>query len=178
MRITRNTRVKSAPKVEDVILFAVHGSRFAIPANAVDEIRNLDGLQPHAMGFLQSKLARVRFSLVRENKDKEKTNFIVDAGAQYHITGNKPSRVLIFRHCSGGLLVDSIDRMAQISTVIALPLAFTGEERNWYRGLAIIEGLVIPVVNPESIINKGEVAVLAAGRPAVSVASAKGAASA
>lgn len=178
MRITRNSRAKSAPQVEDVILFAVHDRRFAIAANAVDEIRNLDGLQPHAMGFLQSKLARVKFSLVRENKDKEKTNYIVDAGAQYGIAGNKPSRVLVFRHCSGGLLVDNIDRMAQISTVIALPLAFTGEERSWYRGLAVIEGQVIPVVNPEAIINKGEVAVLTAGKPASAAASVKGAASA
>jgi hypothetical protein len=50
------TPVRTSRKVvehEDVILFSVGGTTFAIRAGAVDEIRNLDGLSP-----LSRKLCR------------------------------------------------------------------------------------------------------------------------
>ena len=60
------------------------------------------------------------------------------------------------------LMVDGIDRMMQISAVITMPHAFSGEERKWYRGLAVMEGKVVPVINPDSFLSKGEIAVLEA----------------
>jgi len=174
----RKGRVKKA-QMEDVILFTVAETRFAIAANAVDEIRNMDGLLPHKSGF-DHRLAKVKFTLVREKKDREKMYFVVDANTHFRGSASKPSRVLVMRNFPVALMVDGIDRMMQISAVISMPQAFTGEERNWYRGLAVMDGKVVPVINPESFLTKGEIAVLEAKAKAQPVASspAKGAVSA
>ena len=52
--------------------------------------------------------------------------------------------------------MDRIDRMADISAVHALPLAFTGEERRWYRGLAYLDDSVVPVVEPTGFLTPEE----------------------
>jgi chemotaxis signal transduction protein len=168
------------PQLEDVIVFTVAETRFAIAANAVDEIRNMDGLVAYRTGF-DRKLAKVKFTLVRDKKDRDKTYFVVDASTHFHAPASTPSRVLVMRNSSVALMVDGIDRMMQISAVITMPHAFNGEEREWYRGLAIMDGRVVPVINPESFLNKGEIAVLEAKaktQAAAPVGAAKGAVSA
>jgi chemotaxis signal transduction protein len=153
---------KPAPKpMEDVILFSAGGMKFAIAANTVDEIRNLDALKPWKAGF-GSKLAKVKFSLVRENKDSDKTYFIVDACSQFNLPASSGHRVLVLRGTGAALLVDNIDRMTQIASIQPLPRAFRGDERHWYRGLAVIGEQVLPVIEPASILQKGEIAVLQA----------------
>jgi chemotaxis signal transduction protein len=165
-------------QLEDVIIFNVAETRFAIAANAVDEIRNMDGLVAHKSGF-EHRLAKVKFTLVREKKDREKIYFVVDAGAHFRSSASKPSRVLVMRNSSVALMVDGIDRMMQISAVINMPHAFAGDERTWYRGLAVMDGKVVPVINPDCFLNKGEMAVLEAKARAHSASvSAKGVASA
>jgi len=59
---------------------------------------------------------------------------------------------LILRQFRAALLVDRIDRMAEIPGVYPLPLAFTGDERGWYRGLAYLDDTVIPVVEPRGLL--------------------------
>jgi chemotaxis signal transduction protein len=179
MKLKRGTGRAKKQQLEDVIIFNVAETRFAIAANAVDEIRNMDGLVAHKSGFDQ-RLAKVKFTLVREKKDRDKIYFVVDASAHFRAPASKGSRVLVMRNSSVALLVDGIDRMMQISAVITMPNAFGGEERNWYRGLAVMDGKVVPVINPESFLNKGEIAVLEAKARAqsASVGTAKGAASA
>jgi chemotaxis signal transduction protein len=179
MKLKRGTGRAKKQQLEDVIVFNVGETRFAIAANAVDEIRNLDGLVAHKSGFDQ-RLAKVKFTLVRDKKDREKIYFVVDASAHFRKSASKGSRVLVMRNSSVALMVDEIDRMMQISAVITMPNAFGGDERNWYRGLAVMDGKVVPVINPESFLNKGEIAVLEAKARAqsASVGTAKGAASA
>lgn len=178
MRLERGKGRANKQLVEDVIIFTVADTRFAIAANAVDEIRNMEGLVAHKSGF-EHRLAKVKFTLVREKKDRERTYFVVDAGAHFRSSDSKPSRVLVMRNSSVALMVDGIDRMMQISAVINMPLAFAGEEKHWYRGLAVMDGKVVPVVNPECFLNKGEMAVLEAKARAHSAAvAAKGVASA
>ena len=58
--------------------------------------------------------------------------------------------------------VDAIESMLELNAMQALPKAFSGEERNWYRGLALIKGKVIPVVRPEAFLSKAEVALIEA----------------
>jgi hypothetical protein len=139
----------------------MNGTRFAIAANAVDEIKNLDGLSPFKAP--PGRFSQVKHTLLREKKDRGILYFVVDASAHFHIAPRKPGRLLILRDTKVAVLVDSIDRMAQIGPVSPLPLAFSGEERNWYRGLAVIENSVVPVLYPECFLSKGEVAVLYAG---------------
>ena len=161
MRLETKKRKPAARKVEDVILFAVGPARFAVAAGAVDEIRSMEGLARHEPGYL-SKFTKVRYRLVRENKDPQKTYFVVDAAAHFGLQKSRASKVLVLRGAGGALLVDGIERIAQIASIVELPKAFRGPEREWYRGLAIIDGLVIPVLHPDAVLNKGEIAVLLA----------------
>ncbi len=158
---------------EDVILFAVGGMHFAIAANAVDEIRNLEGLSPFLSVVSPAKFIKVKHTLVRQNKDRNTVYYVVDSSAHFHIAQSQSGRLLVLRDLAVAILVDSIERMAQIVSINALPLAFSGEERNWYRGLALMDQTVVPVLNPECFLSKGEIAVLHASHPV-----AKGAATA
>jgi len=143
---------------ESVILFTVGGFKFAIAAAAVSEIRSMDGLQRFFGGTGHKALTKVVYTLERNGM----THFVVSAAQHFHLPPSKPTRLLILRHATAAVLVDSTDRMTEISVLHALPLAFTGEERTWYRGIAILNSEVVPVVNPSSFLSRGEAAVLRA----------------
>jgi chemotaxis signal transduction protein len=66
------------------------------------------------------------------------------------------------RGSAAAVLVDHTDRIIEIGAVHALPRAFQGEERQWYRGLAMIDERVVPVVDPAAFMSKSEHAVLQA----------------
>jgi hypothetical protein len=53
--------------------------------------------------------------------------------------------------------------MVDIFALHAIPRAFTGEERIWYRGLTVIAGEVVPVVNPAAFLSKGEQEIVRSG---------------
>lgn len=161
-----------------MIVFTLHGCRFAIAASAVDEIRNMDGLTPHDAG---GRVSKICYTLVRQDNGREGSApasgarrnignstkgddvyFVVEASAHFRVPTSQASRVLLLRDCATAVLVDGIDRMMQVSTVTALPLAFSGEERLWYRGLTVVDEQVIPVINPAAFLSKAEVATLQA----------------
>ncbi len=161
MRLPRTqTRRLSGPAREAVILFAVSGVMFAIAATAVDEIRNSEGLQPLlASPLALARLAKVRYRLQRNRH----TYYVVDAAYHFHLLPTPLPRLLILRRRPVAVLVERIDRMAEIERLCALPGAFQGEERRWYRGLALIadergETQVVPVVNPEAFLNEADLA--------------------
>jgi len=141
-----------------VILFTVGGFRFAIAAGAVSEIRSMEGLQRFFGGTRHKAMAKVLYTLDRNGA----THFVVSAAQHFRLPPSRPTRVLILRHAAAALLVDSTDRMTEISVLHALPLAFNREERDWYRGLAILNAEAVPVVNPSAFLSRGEVAVLRA----------------
>jgi chemotaxis signal transduction protein len=153
-------RQQREPKLgarEAVIVFTVGGFKFAIAANAVREVRGLEGLQPReSSGAAPVRIPKVGFTLERNGT----LHFVVDASRHFHLQPSKPARVLVLRNDSVAILTDSTDRIMEISTLHELPLAFTGDERNWYRGLAIMSGDVVPVVNHNSFLSKSEQAVL------------------
>lgn len=143
---------------EHVILFTVGGFKFAIAAAAVGEIRSMEGLQRYFGSAAHRAAAKVIYTLERDGV----THFVISAAQHFHLPPSRPDRVLVLRHTAAALLVDSTDRIVEISVLHALPLAFTGEERRWYRGLAIVNGETVPVVNPSAFLSRGEVAVLRA----------------
>lgn len=143
---------------EHVILFTVGGFRFAIAAAAVGEIRSMEGLQRYFGGTAHKVTSKVVYTVERDGV----THFVVSAAQHFHLPPTRPDRVLILRHAAAAVMVDSTDRMVEISVLHALPLAFQGEEREWYRGLAIVNGEAVPVVNPSAFLSRGEVAVLKA----------------
>ena len=88
---------------------------------------------------------------------------MVDASVHFHLKASTPARVLVLRNLPTAVLVDSTDRMTEISALHALPRAFTGDEREWYRGLALLGGEVVPVVNPAAFLSKDDQEILSAG---------------
>jgi chemotaxis signal transduction protein len=159
MRISKkeSRRARSAPR-EAVILFTAGATALAIAAQAVEEIRNRDGLEPFAPPFPLRSLARVKHTLARGSR----TWFVVDAAAHFGLAAGRPTRLLLLCHGAVAVEVDSVARMAEIATLHALPRAFTGEERRWYRGLALVGEDVVPVVSPEAFLSAAELSLLRA----------------
>lgn len=162
-------RLASAPPAarEDVIVFTVGGFSLAISACVVSEVRSLEGLQPFSPGPECECPEKVSFTMHRNGA----LYFVVDAARQFGLQEARPGRILILRLAATAVLVDTADRMAEISVLHALPQAFNGEERRWYRGLAMFGEDVVPVVNHQAFLAGSE---LAAVRSAAAAVHAKG----
>jgi chemotaxis signal transduction protein len=135
---------------EQVILFLVSGQPFAIAADAVKEIRSTDSLAGAAIEFETPDVPKVRHVIERDHR----LCYVVNGCAHFRLPVSRPALALVLRQFRVACLVDSVDRIAEIPAVYALPLAFSGEERTWYRGLAYIEEHVIPVVQPSGFLTR------------------------
>ena len=144
---------------EDVIVFAVGGFKLAIAAGAVKEIRGMEDLHAFTLGGISAQIAKLKYTLERNGA----TYFVIDAAQHFQLPASHGSRVMVLRNTPTGVLVDSTDRIMEISALHALPPAFTHEERGWYRGLAVVNGIVIPVVNHNTFLNRAEIEILRAG---------------
>lgn len=144
---------------EDVIVFAVGGFKLAIAAGVVKEIRGMEDLHAFTLGGISAQIAKLKYTLERNGT----TYFVVDAAQHFQLPESHGSRVMVLRNVPTGVLVDSTDRIMEISSLHALPRAFTHEERGWYRGLAVVNGAVVPVVNHNAFLNRTELEILRAG---------------
>lgn len=152
MRFFKKEQRKRRGNREDVILFAVGPHTFAIGAKAVEKIENIDELRSVKLSAALPKLAKVKHTLDRNDK----TYFVIDASSHLLMLPSHTARVLLLRGSSTAVAVDSIDRIAEISAIHPLPHAFIGEERGWYRGVALIQDVVVPVVNAEAFLSAGD----------------------
>ena len=159
MKPFRQLRPEVKAAREDVIVFAVGGYRLAIAAGAVKEIRGMDDLQLFTLGGISAQIAKLKYTLERNGT----TYFVVDAAQHFRLPASNASRVMVLRNTPTGVLVDSTDRIMEIAALHALPPAFTHEERGWYRGLAVVNGAVVPVVNHTAFLNRPELEVVRAG---------------
>ncbi len=148
--------LRRARRTQTVVLFAVANQMFAIAAGAVQEIRSTDSLGGAAIEIDQIEVSKVRHTVQRGGR----TYFVVNAGTHFGLPVTRPTLVLILRHQRIAVLIDRIERMAEISGVHPLPLAFSGDERRWYCGLAQVDDLVIPVIQPDGFLTEEEVRAL------------------
>jgi chemotaxis signal transduction protein len=146
------TKTRTLRRAEQVILFSVANQVFAIAAESVQEIRSTDSLGAVAVELEQAELPKVRHTVERGHR----TYFIVNAGMHFGLPVTRPTLVLIMRQLRAAVLVDRIERLAEIPAVYPLPHAFTGKEREWYLGLAYIDDQVIPVVRPSGFLTREE----------------------
>jgi len=145
----------AAHQGEAAILFSVCGYVFAISASAVAEIQSLRGLKPLVSTRTSGHTGhagKVKHLLEREFR----TYFVVDANHYFHLPLSQSTRVLLLRDSCVALRVDAIERMTEIESLLPLPAAFGGEEREWYRGLALVGNRVVPAVNPASFLSRFE----------------------
>jgi chemotaxis signal transduction protein len=134
---------------ETVVLFYVGSCRFAIAANAVEEICGLDHLTPLADGCGRSRAIRHTF------ERRGKRLLAVDAQVHFRMREATPQHVLILRGADIGILIGGIDRMHEMGVVRPLPRGLSGEERKWYRGVTLIGREITPVVDPRSFLPYG-----------------------
>jgi chemotaxis signal transduction protein len=154
MRIASQDAGKSrrAGHTEPVILFSVAHQTFAISADSVQEIRSTDSLAGAANEIERPFLAKVRHTVERAHRKY----YVVNACTHFNLPVTRPTLVLILRQLRVAVLVDKIERMAEINAVHALPRAFIGDERHWYRGLAYVDDHVIPVIEPAGFLTREE----------------------
>jgi chemotaxis signal transduction protein len=145
-------KTRRSRAAEAVILFCIGNQTFAIAAEAVQEIRSTDSLAGAAVEIEQADVPKVRHLVERGHR----TYYVVSGCAHFGLRVTRPTLVLILRQIRAAVLVDSIERMAEIPNVYALPQGFQGDERLWYRGLAYLEDRVIPVINPAGFLTAEE----------------------
>jgi chemotaxis signal transduction protein len=141
---------------ESAILFSISGLPFAIASSAVHEIRSADSLSGSATDLEQSLVLKVKHLVHRGSRNY----FVVNGCAHFGLKAARPTLVLILRDSPVAILVDKIERMADIAAPNALPLAFEGEERRWYRGLSYTDDLIVPVVDPAGFLTRHELRAL------------------
>ena len=145
-------KTRRSRAAEAVILFCIGNQTFAIAAEAVQEIRSTDSLAGAAVEIEQADVPKVRHLVERGHR----TYYVVSGCGHFGLRVTRPTLVLILRQIRAAVLVDSIERMAEIQNVYALPQGFQGDERQWYRGLAYLEDRVIPVINPAGFLTAEE----------------------
>jgi len=156
----RGTLPRRLRKPETVVLFVVARQTFAIAAGAVQEIRSTDSLAGAATEIEQPLAPKVTHYFERGRQ----TYYVVNAATHFGLPVTRPTLVLILRQRRAAVLVDRIERMTEISSLHALPLAFTGDERRWYRCLAYVDDAVIPVVDPGGFLTAAEIEALDSAR--------------
>jgi chemotaxis signal transduction protein len=139
-----------ARRPEQVIFFVVSGQTFAIAAESVKEIRSTDSLAGAAVELECPEVPKIRHFVERAHR----AFYVVNGCDHFHLPATRPSFALVLRQFRIVLLVDSVERIAGISAVYPLPLAFSGEERIWYRGLAYIEDRITPVIQPAGFLSR------------------------
>jgi chemotaxis signal transduction protein len=127
-----------------------------VSSASVQEVRSVDSLAGVATEIDQPTLRKVRH-VVRRG---EKTLYVVSGAAHFGLPPSSAGLVFVLRKNHTALLVDGIDKMATMTRLQALPLAYCHEERAWYRGLTALDQNVIPVVNPEGFLTAEEFALL------------------
>jgi chemotaxis signal transduction protein len=153
---SRNKAGKPGGPSEQVILFRIGEQAFAISANAVKEIRSTDNLAASAIELPQPELRKVRQVVKRG----QRSLYVVHGTTLFGLPPARAALVFLLRRSRAALLVGAIERMATISRLIALPRAFCGDERAWYRGLVALDDTVVPVINPDGLLTVGEIELL------------------
>lgn len=130
MKMGRANISRSPSRATDSLLvFWVGPGKMGISAASLKEIRNADGLAPsHSGGAV-----------------------ILSARRFFGVAGGPETHLLVLRGGGVALYVDRVDRMIEAAVRRPLPLAFQGAEREWFRGLALEEDCVIPILNAKAI---------------------------
>lgn len=137
---------------EQVVVFSIGEYTFAISAAAVQEIRNTDSLGGMVMELESVIVPKVRHIIERDSR----SYFVVSGFDHFHLPQSRPTTLLILSKTPTAILVDRIEEMAEMRAIVTLPRSFRGEERTWYRGLTILDGKVLPVVDAKGFLTADE----------------------
>lgn len=150
MRAVHDVAKAHGRRPEQVIFFIISNQAFAIAADSVKEIRSTDGLAGAVAECESPEIPKVHHFIERTNQPY----YVVNGCEHFHLAVTRPSLALVLRQFRVALLVDSVERIGEIPAVYPLPLAFSGEERIWYRGLAYVEDRITPVIQPAGFLSR------------------------
>jgi chemotaxis signal transduction protein len=154
--MTQSQNSISAPNnhraTEQVVVFSIGEFTFAISAAAVQEVRNTDSLGGMVMDLEHVIVNKVRHMIERDSR----SYFVVSGYDHFHLPQSRPTTLLILSRFPTAILVDRIEAMAEMRAIVTLPRSFQGEERVWYRGLTILNGKVVPVIDPKGFLTADE----------------------
>jgi chemotaxis signal transduction protein len=129
---------------------------FAISSASVQEVRSVDNLAGAATAIAGAGVPKVRHVIRRG----EKTIFVVNASLHFGLRPSPPALIFLLRRSRVALLIDGIEKMTTMTRLQALPGAFCHRERQWYRGITVLDQDVLPVVNPEGFLSTEEMELL------------------
>jgi hypothetical protein len=136
--VTRSSVKPVVATAGPVILFTAGGRRFAVEASEVEEIRDRDDR-----------------TAIRKLKGPESIDFALQVGLGAGIL----DRFVVLKPGECSLAVTEVERMTTLPKMVPLPRLFRGAERQWYRGLLLLENDVVPLVRTEywrkSVISPG-----------------------
>jgi hypothetical protein len=95
---------------------------------------------------------KVRHIIERDSR----SYYVVSGFDHFHLPPSRPTTILILAKTPTAILVDRIEEMAEMRAIVTLPRSFRGKERVWYRGLTILDGKVVPVVDPKGFLTIDE----------------------
>jgi chemotaxis signal transduction protein len=148
---------KSHPvRTEQIILFRASNQIFAISSASVQEVRSVDSLAGAAIDVNEPTLPKVRHALRRGDRNL----YVVNAPLHFGLRPSPSALIFLLRKSRVALLVDGIEKMTTMTRLQALPGAFCHEERDWYRGVTVLDQNVIPVVNPAGFLTANEMSLL------------------
>jgi chemotaxis signal transduction protein len=145
-----------APRTEQIILFRCSNQLFAISSASVQEVRSVDNLASAATAIAEAGVPKVRHVIRRGDK----TIFVVNASLHFGLRPSPPALIFLLRRSRVALLIDGIEKMTTMTRLQALPGAFCHRERQWYRGITVLDQDVLPVVNPEGFLSIEEMELL------------------
>lgn len=139
-------------RAEQIILFRAGGQLFAISSASVQEVRSVESVTSTGRVVSHPDIPKVQHFVQRG----EASLYVVNAAMHFGLAPATPALVFVLRRTRTALLVDGIDRMANMTRLQALPQSFCHQERDWYRGLTALDQSVIPVINPDGFLTADE----------------------
>ena len=84
------------------------------------------------------------------SKDRQKIS-ILSAHEIFGVPAGQESHLLVLHPGRAAFRVDRVERLILMGALTPLPRAFRGDERVWFQGLAIVDGTILPILNPVAI---------------------------
>ena len=138
-----------AVRSEQIILFRCSSQIFAISSASVQEVRSVDSLAGLASEINIPSVPKVRHMLQRG----ERSIYVVNVALHLGLKPSPVALIFLLRKSRVALLLDGIEKMTTMTRLQALPAAFCSEERDWYRGLTVLDQNVLPVLNPAGFLS-------------------------
>ena len=104
----------------------------------------------YSMGIEAESLLEICRDQNLWSKDRQNIS-ILSAHEIFGVPAGRESHLLVLHPGRAAFRVDRVERLILTGSLAPLPRAFRGDERVWFQGLAVVDGTILPTVNPVAI---------------------------